>query len=161
MSVQVTNNDLVLLGHGSYQGGAKNVLLPDNVDLYVLQPVGYTLTTTVAAALIRQEEINRLRLLHDGGRGNTTVHPPMAIYKGGELAPDLILHDLGNLAKWGAETIADKENVITVNRSILLSEIIKTNNKIKRVVDLLGKGERLKLYWSACACQISGNRADL
>lgn len=55
MSVQVTNKDLVLLGYGGYSGGAHNMKLPENIDLYILPPVGYTLMTDVAAALIQQK----------------------------------------------------------------------------------------------------------
>jgi len=161
MSVQVTNKDVVLLGHGSYAGGAMNTKLPENIDLYILQPVGYTLLTDVASALINQYLISKLVLHHDNGSGSTEIDPPMAIYKGGENAPNLKLYDLGSLTDWGRVTIGDKKNVVTVNNPTLLSELIKTNEKIQEAIHDLPKGEKLKLYWSACASQVSGNSASL
>jgi hypothetical protein len=161
MSVQVTNKDLVLLGHGSYPGGATNTKLPENMDLYVLQPVGYTLMTDVASALIQQKQITKLILHHDNGSGDTTIDPPMAIYEGGKNAPDLTLYDLGSLSDWGKKTIGQKKNVVTINKPTLLSELIKTDEKIKEAIKQLPKDGKLKLYWSACASQVSGNSASL
>jgi len=161
MSVQVTNNDIVLLGHGSYPGGATNTRLPDNIDLYILQPVGYTLMTDVAAALINQSLIPKIKLNHDNGSGSKLIDPPMAVYKGGDNAPNLTLYDLGSLADWGRRTIGDKQNVVTVNRPTMLADIIKTNSKIIEALKRLPKGGKLKLYWSACASQVSGNSASM
>ncbi|WP_417444175.1 putative adhesin [Joostella sp.] len=161
MSVHVSNKDIVLLGHGSYSGGAKNFKLPETIDLYVLQPVGYTLMTDVAAALITQQPITKILLHHANGSGNTLIDPPMAIYRGGELAPDLMLYDLGELTSWGQKVIGNKKNVITVSTTISLSDLITTQSKIKVALDNLPKGEKLKLYWSACASQVSGNNASL
>jgi hypothetical protein len=160
MSVQVTNKDIVLLGHGSYQGGATNTKLPNNIDLYVLPPVGYSLAIDVAAAMIHQQEIQNLVLHHDGSTtGN--IQPPVAVYEGGDLAPNFILHNLGSLSEWGKKTIGDKKNVVTVDQDTLLSELITSNPKIIEAVSKLGKGEKLKLYWSACANQVSGYWASL
>lgn len=160
MSVQVTNKDIVLLGHGSYPGGATNTKLPDNVDLYLLPPVGYSLSTEVATALIHQDKINNLVLHHDNSpTGN--IAPPVGVYTGGNLAPNFTLYDLGSLADWGKKTIGDKKNVVTVNQSTLLSELLTSNEKIKEALSKLGKGEKLKLYWSACANQVSGYWASL
>lgn len=161
MSVQVTNSDIVLLGHGSYAGGATNTKLPVNVDLYVLQPVGYTLTTDVAAALIQQTKINQLILHHDNGSGDTPIDAPVAVYKGGNLAPDLTLYNLGDLAGWGNTIIGTKTNVVTVNAPTLLSKLLATDPKIAAAISKLPKGQNLKIYWSACASQVSGNRASL
>ncbi|MBE0391982.1 hypothetical protein BJQ96_01827 [Flavobacterium sp. PL0002] len=160
MSVQITNKDIVLLGHGSYEGGAKNKKLPNNIDLYLLPPIGYTLKTDVAAAMIHQDQIAKIVLHHATG-GTEVVDPPMAVYKGGDLAPDLKLYNLGTLSDWGKKTIGDKKNVVTVDKDILLSELILTNDKIKEAVKKLLPGEKLKLYWSACANQVSGNYASL
>ncbi|KFF05317.1 putative adhesin [Flavobacterium reichenbachii] len=160
MSVKVTNKDIVLLGHGSYPGGATNTKLPDNIDLYLLPPVGYSLTTDVAAALIHQEEIKNLVLHHDKSTtGN--IEPAVAVYKGGELAPNFTLYNLDSLSEWGKKTIGDKKNVVTVDNDTLLSELITSNAKIKDALKILGPGEKLKLYWSACANQVSGYWASL
>lgn len=161
MSVKVTNNDIVLLGHGSYAGGAKNTKLPNNIDFYVMQPVGYTLKTDVASAMIKQNEIKELVLHHANGSGDTTVEPPVALYEGGKNAPDLKLYDLGSLSDWGRQTIGTKQNVVTVGEPTLLSELIKTNQKIKLAIAKLPEGSKLKVYWSACASQVSGNSASL
>ena len=161
MSVHVSDKDIVLLGHGSYSGGAKNFMLPDTIDLYVLQPVGYTLITDVAAAMITQQLITKLLLHHANGSGDTLIDPPMAVYKGGELAPALKLYDLGELTPWGKKVIGNKKNVVTVSATISLSDLITTNSKIRKALDDLPSGEKLKLYWSACASQIGGNSASL
>ncbi|MES2574649.1 MAG: hypothetical protein V4572_06885 [Bacteroidota bacterium] len=160
MSIQVTNKDLVLLGHGSYGGGTTNTTLPVEIDLYILQPVGYTLMTDVASALIQQREIRQIRLRHDG-RGNDFIDPPIAKYLGGTLAPNFTLYNLGSLSEWGKTIIGNKKNVVTVDRDTLLSELIKSDPKINEALKQLPKGEKLKLYWSACANQVSGYTASL
>jgi len=161
MSVLVNNNDLVLLGHGSYPGGQFNMLLPKNIDLYILSPVGYALTTSVAETLIDQIEIKTLTLHHDNGSGNTIIEPPFVIYTGGSYSPDFTLYNLGDLSSWGEVVIGEKENVVTVDNPTLLSDLIKTDSKIQDALRKLGDGEKLKLYWSACVNQVSGNYADL
>ncbi len=160
MSVQVTNKDIVLLGHGSYPGGATNTKLPDNIDLYLLPPVGYSLAIDVAAALIHQQKIDNLVLHHDNSPSGN-IEPAVGVYKGGELAPNFTLYNLGSLSKWGKETIGDKKNVVTVEQDTLLSDLLTSNVKIKEAISKLGKGEKLKLYWSACANQVSGYWASL
>lgn len=160
MSVQVTDRDIVLLGHGSYSGGANNFKLPASIDLYILPPIGYTLMTDVATALIQQSKIKKLELNRDRGSINV-IEPPVAAYKGGNLAPDLTLYDLGSLTEWGEMTIGSKKNVVTVDRATLLSELIKSNAKIIEALKKLPQGEKLKLYWSACANQVSGYTAGL
>ena len=161
MSVKITNDDLVLLGHGSYPGGASNTKLPDNVELIILQPVGYTLTTVVAEAMIKQQEIKTLTLHHNNNSGNEVIDAPMAVYKGGANAPNLTLYNLGDLSGWGSQTIGQKKNVVTVGEATLLSDLLKSNDKITKAINSLAKGEKLKLYWSACANQVSGNYASL
>ncbi|WP_029275941.1 putative adhesin [Pedobacter borealis] len=161
MSIQTTDRDLVLLGHGSYSGGAVNIKLPENIDLYILQPIGYTLTTNVASSLIKQVKIDKLTLHHDNNSGNSTIYPPTIVFKGGENAPNLKLYDLGSLSDWGNQTIGQRMNVVTVNKETSLSELIETNVRIKKAIEQLSKNEKLNLYWSACASQISGNRCDL
>ena len=161
MSVQVTNKDIVLLGHGSYAGGATNAKLPANIDLYVLQPIGYTLMTDVAAALIQQTKIDKLKLHHANGSGDEIIEPAFTVYKGGDLAPDLTLYDLDTLSDWGKRVIGTKTNVVTVNAPTLLSVLLASNSKIKDALGKLAVGEKLKLYWSACASQVDGNSASL
>lgn len=160
MSVQVTDRDIVLLGHGSYSGGANNFKLPASIDLYILPPIGYSLKTDAASALIQQFKIEKLKLNHDGVFVSV-IDPPVAVYKGGNLAPDLTLYDLGSLTEWGKKTIGSKKNVVTVDRATLLSELIKSNAKIIEALKKLPQGEKLKLYWSACANQVSGYTAGL
>lgn len=166
MSVKVTDKDIVLLGHGSYQGGADNFKLPERIDLYILQPVGYSLTTDVANALINQKLIEKLKLHHVENGHEIPLDPsvidtPIAVFYGGNLAPDLILYDLGDLSEWGKKTIGDKKNVVTVKEQTPLSQLIATNEKINIALKMLPEGERLKLYWSACANQVSGYYASL
>ncbi|MBF4507269.1 hypothetical protein IRZ83_11350 [Flavobacterium sp. JLP] len=160
MSVQVTNKDVVLLGHGSYSGGVNNTTLPANIDLYLLPPVGYILMTDLAAALISQTKIDKIKLNHDGGSPEI-VDAPFAIYRGGGAAPNLTLYNLGDLVPWGEKTIADKKNVVTVSKTTLLSELIQSDPKILAALKILSKGEKLKLFWSACASQVDGNTASL
>ena len=160
MSVKVTNKDIVLLGHGDYSVGWVNIILPENIDLYVLPPVRYTLMTAVAVALINQVEIKML-ILKSGGRSTTTIDTPFVEYLGGSYAPDYALYELGSLSEWGAYTIKDKKNVITVPKKTFLSELIKSDFKIQEALKQLPKGEKLKLYWSACANMVSGYSASL
>lgn len=161
MSVKVTNDDLVLLGHGSYPGGAANTRLPKEIDLYILPPLGYTLMTDVAEALIQQREIRTITLHHSNGSGNTIIDVPFVEYLGGTDAPDLTLYNLGSLEDWGIRTIGTKQNVVTVSETTLLSQLFKSNAKVADALTKLPKGEKLKLYWSACANQVSGNTASL
>lgn len=159
MSVKVTDKDIVLLGHGSYDGGVQNFKLPDNINLYVLQPVGYSLMTGAASALIQQTEIKTL-VLHGGGK-TTTVSAPIAVYNGGQNAPNLKLYDLGDLVDWGKQTIGAKQNVVTVAQTISISDLINSDVKIKAALKALSIGQKLNIYWSACANQVSGYYASL
>lgn len=162
MSVQVTNKDIVLLGHGSYPGGATNTKLPDNIDLYIIQPIGYILMTDVASALIQQEEIKKIKLSHTGGTDKITDDVPFVEYLGGNIAPDLSLYDLGKeLTPWANGTIGEKKNVVTVSKTTLLSKLIETDPKILAALKILPEGKKLKLYWSACASQVDGFTASL
>ncbi|KPC52578.1 putative adhesin [Amantichitinum ursilacus] len=166
MAIQVSNQDIVALGHGSYEGGAKNFTLPAGVDLYILQPVGYTLTTGVAEALIGQRAIDKLYLSHwqQGTKkwGPATEWEPSPALPGGSLAPDLTLYPLGDLADWGKKTIGGRTNVVLTDQQISLSELLKTNAAIQAAIKAqVAKGGKLKLYWSACAAQISGSRAHI
>jgi hypothetical protein len=162
MSAKVTNKDIVLLGHGSYEGGATNTRLPENIDLYILQPLGYTLKTGVAKALIDQTEIKTLALRCGGDDPfPIIVNAPFVEYKGGNLVPDFTLYNLGELKEWGRQTIGNKTNVVTVDGPTLLSKLIKTDAKILEALKKLLKDEKLKLYWSACANQVSGYTASL
>lgn len=160
MSVQVTDNDIVFFGHGSYQGGGKNMRLPQNIDLYILQPVGYTLKTEVASALIQQSEIKKLTL-HYNDSNSIPVEPPFAVYTGGSFAPDFTLYEFGSLIEWGKMTIGDKKNVVTVNQDTLQSELIISDVKIREAMKKLPKGKKLKLYWSACANQVREHYVSL
>jgi len=160
MSVKVTNDDIVLLGHGSYQGGSINTRLPANIDLYLLPPVGYSLMTGLASTLINQMEIKKIQLSHNGNPVEI-IDVPFVEYLGGTDAPNLILHDLGDLTEWGKRTIGDKKNVVTVSKDTLLSELITSDPKIVVALEKLPKGKKLKLYWSACANQVSGYTASM
>lgn len=160
MSVRVTDKDIVLLGHGSYAGGVDNIKLPERIDLVVLAPLGYTLKTDVAEAMIDQRLIRYLMLHHRGG-STEIIETPVAVYKGGEKAPNLKLYDLGSLSDWGRCTIGNKRNVVTVQKLTSLSDLIADNSKIRKALNELPQGKRLTLYWSACAAQISGNSASL
>lgn len=144
MTIQVTNADRVLLGHGSYEGGATNFTLPQGFELIVLQPVGYTLGVDVAERLIAQRSIDKLVLKHDNGSGDSNWTVPGATYKGGGSAPDLVLHDLAGTAVQGSTAA----NVVLVNSDTRLSDLVKK----------LGPA---RLFWCACANQVSGNRAYL
>ena len=161
MSLQITNKDIILLGHGNYSGGGTITKLPENIDLYILQPLGYTLRTDVAAALIKQKLIKKLILHHETGSDDRSIAPNSTIFSGGEFAPDFKMYDLGHLSDWGKETIGDKKNIVTVKKPSLLSELIRTDKKINEALKLLSKDEKLKLYWSACDNQIRGNSARL
>jgi hypothetical protein len=160
MSVQVTSKDLVLLGHGSYSGGVKNTKLPVNIDLYLLPPVGYSLMTGLAATLINQTKIEKITLRHNGVSPEV-IDVPFVVYPGGTDAPNLTLYNLGDLSEWGRQTIGDKKNVVTVSQTTLLSDLILSDAKILAALKILPKGEKLKLYWSACANQVSGYTASL
>ncbi len=142
--MEVTNADCVLLGHGSYEGGVSNFTLPQGYELIILQPVGYTLGVDVARQLIAQKPIEELVLKHDNGSGDERWPVPAATYRGGDNAPDLILHDLGGTEVQGSTAA----NVVLVKSDTRLSELVK-------------KLSPTRLFWCACAAQVSGNRARL
>lgn len=160
MSVQVTNKDIVLLGHGSYPGGDTHTKLPENINLYLLPPVGYSLKTGLAETLIDQNEIEQITLRYDGGNPKI-IDAPFVEYVGGSNVPNFTLYNLGDLSEWGKKTIGDKKNVVTVSDDTLLSVLIESNPTILAALKKLPEGEKLKLYWSACANQVRGYTASL
>lgn len=99
-------------------------------------------------------------LRHNNSSG-TTIDAPMAIYKGGTTAPDFTLYDLGSLSAWGKQIIGNRENIITVNATTLLPQLIISDVKIREAIKRLPKNEKLKLYWSVCANLVSGYSAGL
>ena len=150
-TVQLQPNDLVLLGHGSYPGGAKNFTLPANIDLQILQPVGYTLTTDVPENLLGAKSISKLVLHHDNG---TSDWVPADLLHGGSGAPDLTLYPLGTLAGWGDTVTRGHTNVLQVTSPTLLSALLAQTTVTNRVKALPG-GQHLRIIWMACTNQIS------
>lgn len=144
MSVQANGNDKILLGHGSYEGGVSPFSLPAGFELIILQPVGYTLTVGVAERLISQAPIDKVVLRHASGGAPSDWAVPAAIYRGGDNVPDLVLYDLAGTPVQGSNAA----NVVRVNMDTPLSQLVRT----------LSPG---RLFWCACASQVSGNGAYL
>ncbi|GEM_PF-2821323 len=157
MSVCVSLQDLILFGHGSYKGGTTLFKLPANIELYILQPIGSALRLAVVQYLIKGHTIEKLGLYKDGNdKEINLIEVPTAVYKPGEDAPDLVLNHLGKQEEIGRQFIGKNTHVVTVNQSIKLSELIKTDEKIKSAIAKLPKNGVLKLYWAACASQEEG-----
>jgi hypothetical protein len=161
MTIQVSNSDFILLGHGSYGGGAEICVLPSRIELIILPPLGYSLMTDVAEYLVLQKKIEQLFLHYDNYNGAASITSPMIHYMPGDYVPNLKLYDLGDLAHWGRNLIGDRQNVITVHKEKNLSEILTSDEKISSAKESLKSEANLKVYWSACANQVSGCWASL
>ncbi|MCL6309711.1 hypothetical protein QQL38_25040 [Pseudomonas syringae] len=160
--ITTTKDDIIVAGHGTYLGGAKNFVLPAGVELHLMQPVGSELTVASASVLLGNKPLDRAILLQPSGKyddfavlglKNGTVYAP------GAAAPDLLLHDLGDMkpvlqgyAKVGAS------QVVYVASDKLLSDIIANDATVKGLIAAAVKAKKVvKLYWCACTAHGSKN----
>lgn len=149
----VTNpNDVVFVGHGTYQGGAQNFQLPAGVELHILQAVGSAMTDGPVTALVGQLPIDRLILRQSNGAWND--FPALGlpqIYQGGQPAPDLVLHDLGpERAVIENAMPHGPHHVITVTVDTRLQQLLNRDDVQKLIANNLHLGRSLRVFWAAC-----------
>ena len=155
MVVQTTQNDVVFLGHGSYQGGGKEQFqLPDNVDLYLLQPIGAKLRVSLACDLIQQKPIKKLTFHRDGSPDSDISKDFPIVFKGGATVPDLILHDLGSLRESLTNLLPQgPHHTILVSEDTTLSALLGRSDVMELIEANKQCGKHLRIFWSACASQ--------
>jgi hypothetical protein len=158
MPIRTTANDVILVGHGSYQGGAVNFQLPAHVELHLLQPVGAAMTDGPVKALVGQRPIDRLILWQTGTGADRFDDLPKrgipTVYSGPTQVPDLVLHDLGDLKTLVQSAIAKGPNhVIMVTKDTRLSQVMVMPDIQKLIAAAGAAGSRLRVFWAACAVQ--------
>ncbi|NHZ33338.1 putative adhesin [Massilia rubra] len=157
MPITTSSTDLILAGHGSYEGGADNFVMPANVDFYLLQPVGTGLTDGPALALVGNKPIDRL-VLRTSITAVTDLQPMgmPKVFKAGEMAPNLVLHDLADL-KTAVQAAIPKgaTNVIMVGKDTKLQDLLKTDavQKLIKANTARQPGSKTRVFWAACANQ--------
>jgi len=152
MPITTTPNDVILVGHGTYQGGANNFTLPAGVDLWMLQPVGSAVTDGPVTALVGNTPIDRLILRQSNGAWDDfrTLGLPNVIH-GGQQAPNLILHDLGDLKPLVQAAIARGPNhVIMVTQDTTLQTLLARPDVQRLIQAHLASRSALRVFWAAC-----------
>jgi len=153
--ITTSQNDIILAGHGSYLGGSETLLLPVGVELCIMQPVGSALTVVSSSVLLMNKPVERAVLKQPSGRIDDFEALGLAngsLYKPGERAPDLVLHDLGDL-KPTLESYAraGRSHVVYVNSTRRISDILNENSSVKSIISAAVRENRVvRLYWCAC-----------
>ncbi|NHZ93147.1 hypothetical protein F2P45_29665 [Massilia sp. CCM 8733] len=159
MPVTTSSNDVILAGHGSYEGGADNFVMPANVDFYLLQPVGTGLTDGPVLALVGCKPIDRL-VLRTSVTAVSDLQPMgmPKIFRAGERAPNLVLYDLGSLKSTVQAAIPrGASNVVMVAKDTKLQDLLKSDavQKVIKANTAKQTGARTRVFWAACANQDS------
>ncbi|MDH0648574.1 hypothetical protein N5D31_17350 [Pseudomonas sp. GD03867] len=153
--ITTSKDDLILVGHGTYLGGADTFVLPAGVELHITQPVGSALTVGAAGVLLANKAVDRAVLVQPSkqfddfatlGLGSGTV------YKPGERAPNLLLHDLGTL-KPALQKLATQgaSHVVYVGADTLLADVLAKDPTVKPLIAAAVQAKKvLKVYWAAC-----------
>lgn len=154
MAVQITPNDLIMLGHGTYEGGAANFVLPDNVELHVLQPVGTCLRVALAQQLISGAAVATLWLM-DGQRRieDLTALGFPHVYSAGVRVPELTLYGLGSAAQY-FQNPGQGMQVLTVAQPTSLQALLALPGTQARIDERKRQGHPLRVFWLACANQL-------
>jgi hypothetical protein len=159
MPITTTSNDIIVAGHGSYDGGAANFTLPPHVDLYLILPVGYGLTDGPVTALVGRRPIDRLAIVAPTAVTDLQPMGMPTVFRAGGSAPNLTLYDLGDerTAVTGAlPTHAD--NVFMVSSPTKLQDLLNRADVKQRIAASLAAqpGANVRLFWAGCAIQ-NGN----
>lgn len=167
--ITTNGKDLILVGHGTYLGGADTFVLPQGVELHLTQPVGSALIIGAAAVLLTNTVVDRAVLVRQPPRfdkkgaqvapagkgwddfatlqiGNGTVYHP------GDRAPNLVLHDLGE-DKATLQDIAQHghSHVVYVGADSHLSDILANDPTVKSLIKAAVDSKQvLRVVWAAC-----------
>ena len=152
MPITTTPNDVIFVGHGTYQGGAQNFALPAGVELWMLQPVGSAITDGPVTALVGNIPIDRLILRQANGACDDfhTLALPQRI-AAGQQAPNLILHDLGDMkAMVQAATPRGPNHVIMVTQDTTLQNLLGLSDVQNMIRAHVANHTVLRVFWAAC-----------
>ncbi len=152
MPITTTSNDVIFVGHGTYQGGAQNFTVPAGVELWMLQPVGSAITDGPVTALVGNTAIDRLILCQTNGECDDfhTLGLPQRI-AAGQQAPNLILHDLADLKALVQAAIPRGPNhVIMVTQDTNLQTLLGLPDVQKMIQAHVASHTVLRVFWAAC-----------
>lgn len=152
MPITTTPNDVIFVGHGTYQGGAQNFTVPVGVDLWMLQPVGSAITDGPVTALVGNTAIDRLIVRQPNGECDDfhALGLPQVIH-GGQQAPNLILHDLADLKQLVQNATPKGPNhVITVTQDTNLQTLLARPDVQKLIQAHVASHTVLRVFWAAC-----------
>jgi hypothetical protein len=155
MPIQTNNNDVILAGHGTYQGGAQNFQLPANVDLYLLETAGVGLAVVTGMAVLGNKPIDRMVAVFSNQITQDLCNIVPNVYTGGSMAPNLILHNLGQQsAQMLGAVPAGAKNVFTVNADTTLSNLLNRADVAAYIAAQHSiTGKNVRVFWAACAIQ--------
>lgn len=160
MAVQINPDDIVLLGHGTYEGGAANFPLPAGIELHVLQPVGTRLRVSLARKLVAGQAVPTLWLM-DGDRRVEDLGALgfPHVYANGENVPQLTLYPLGDVAAEFSGASRGME-VGMVDRPTSLQELLGKGLIQARIKEQRAQGKALRVFWLACANQLGTKSSE-
>lgn len=156
MTLQANKDDIILLGHGGYEGGVDNFTLPAGLDLYILGPVGAVLQVAAAKLLIDAREIKKL-VLDTHGKKSTLMPDNQFPHKycAGQSAPNLWLSSLGP-ANDPIRTHLLTGNVLVpelVDAKTELADLVKLPAVASKAAEAAKVGKSVRMFWAACATQ--------
>ncbi|WP_176078984.1 putative adhesin [Paraburkholderia tuberum] len=154
--ISTTKDDAIIVGHGTYRGGAATFTVPAGVELHISQTVGSAMTVSAAGMLLSNTPVNRGALIHPPkGYDDFAALGLVTVYAAGAKAPNLILHDIGAQAGaingWAAK---GNSAVVLVNADALLADLLTSNPIVTgRVKAAVSAGKTVRVFWAACAVQ--------
>lgn len=177
--IQTTENDILLIGHGSTGDPSETINLPANVELWVMQPIGFTLTDKTMQALVQMEPIEKLCTSETSSSGKRMVADAynfVSVYKG--RAPNLTLSPLEEQQEMVDGFIDDcnaqnkpfylttaEDQGLSLNDLLYAPEyenVTQINNqnasrvRLRQKLDELSEnGPPLRIFWAACSSHLS------
>ncbi|MEO7496301.1 MAG: putative adhesin [Massilia sp.] len=152
MPISTCANDIILAGHGSYEGD-DSFILPDSVELHLLAPMGAGLLDGPVTALVGNWQIDRLALQKPSNEvlDLYPLNVPTVI-GGGQRSPNLILEGLGFARAFVMAAVPrGASNVFTVDADTTLADLLARAD-VATTIDAfrtLRPKERVKIFWAA------------
>jgi hypothetical protein len=132
--IQTTKDDLIFNGHGAYQSDGDTTTVPDRVELWLLAPIGASISYDTGWALANMKKISRLDIKNPGF-DILFDNMPM-IYPAGSKAPNLILPP-------------DRRITIKPFSPAVLG--VKEDTKLSELWKFIKPDKTIRCYWAACS----------
>lgn len=151
MPITTTSKDVIFVGHGYYKGGAATFLLPDNVELWLIQTANSALTDGPVIELVSNYDIDRLMLRYNDSSFQDLAAMGIPL-KYRQTAPNLVLQNLDE-EKSKIQNAISQGVIKMVDSDTSLQQLLQLENIKELIAEHRSKGTYLRVFWAACAVQ--------